>query len=312
MNLVIKGQRDGLDAVARDQQVAVSPRIAAIGNADPDAVDLPCVHRRFERQRASEAVHLGVVLIGGVVEIKVLTRGAIDLIGRHIPRHGDRQRHKSAVDPDAKAVVHASVDVFGIFFRRKDELHRQIVAVGYEIGREDCAVKAGHPGNGVQIGIAVDARSIRPGVAALVGVARSVRIGEAADSAGRQDHPGIRTAHPRHDRIGTTIDARRRRIAAIGCRDDLNAIAKDDIGHRKGCDIAVDGQFGCRRHVATLTMSLPLHRQTCTAATTAASRVCVLCHASTDRRTDGDPFIVGCSPARGRNAGGLRRECGPI
>ena len=193
LNGVIKGQRIGLHRVAHDQQVRVIGRVAAIGDADLDRVDLTDIHRRFERQHIGHAVHFGVELISGVVAVQVRVGPAVDRVNRHVARHRDRHRHKGAVDPDAKGIVHAAVDIFRVFFRREHELHRDDVAGRDEVGGQNCPVQGAHPGHCVQLRVAVDtARVVGRGACQLVGIGGSVAVGNVGDFTGRQDHTAVR------------------------------------------------------------------------------------------------------------------------
>ena len=58
---VILGNQRCLDRVPGDQQIAVQRPVAAIGDADLDGVHLTCHHRRLERERDREPVHLGII-----------------------------------------------------------------------------------------------------------------------------------------------------------------------------------------------------------------------------------------------------------
>ena len=240
---VVLGHDGGLDRAAGDQQVGVVFRIAHIGDANLDGVDLAGVDRGDEGEGDGEAVHLGVELVLGVVVIEVRGHAAVDVAdrGRAV---ADGHMGLHAVDPDADHVVEIGADIFGVFLGAEDEVDGQQVADGGELDLEKGGVIGLGAGDGVKVSVVVDTLGIGGGGGGEVGVGRSAGIGEVGDLAGGQDHAGVAGGGVGRDGVAVAVDARGAIVAGVGGRGDSDPLAEDLVRHLKRRGAGVDRKFG--------------------------------------------------------------------
>ena len=231
LDLIIDSQCIGLHTVGHDQNVGIINGVAAICDANADRVDLACGDRGLDRKNDGEAVHLGVVKIkiGGVVDIEVFVDRTVDRIDRH-PLQADGDRGEDSIHPNPERIVHTAVDVFQILLGREDELHRQHIAFGDELGLKNSSIKCRKARDRIQQGVAIYPGRVASRSCLSIGVGRARVVGKSRDVPRGQDHPAIRPRDAGNGAVCSGIDPGRIRIAVIGRTDDLDACAKNGLG----------------------------------------------------------------------------------
>ena len=223
----------------------------------------PGHHRNGQGHGHREPVHLGIVLVVGVVDIQVLVRRGVQVVGVRITVP-DRQFDLLTIHPDPDEILIDSGLVLGEFLGCEDELHRHRIAGGDEIHVHERRVIGIGARCRVEHRVVVRPRCIGRCVGILVGLVRLApppppgrgRVRDIARIPRRQDHTAVGRGHTGRDAVAIAVNARRSVRPRVRGVHHRHPIPEDRVRHLHGAGRCIDRKLrGCHHIVCPNTLA---------------------------------------------------------